>query len=95
MNLKELGEKLQAKKLGFASADRLMEHLGVCAGSVSPFGILNDANHAVTVIFDSTLVGVSQLGVHPNDNTATVWLSFEDLQKAVCAAGNKIQIIKF
>lgn len=95
VNLKELGEKLQVKKLGFASAERLMEHLGVAPGSVSPLGILNDATHAVTVIFDSNLAGAPKLGVHPNDNTATVWLGFDDLQKVIHTAGNQIQMIDF
>lgn len=36
INLKELGEKLGAGKVSFASAERLEKYLGVTAGCVSP-----------------------------------------------------------
>ena len=93
-DLKALGEKLGVKKLSFASAERLQQYLGVTAGCVSPFGVLNDTQNAVTVIFDSKLAGLPKLGVHPNVHNATVWLSFEDLCKAIQKAGNTIQIIE-
>ncbi len=94
IDLKALGEKLGVKKLSFASAERLQQYLGVTAGCVSPFGVLNDTQNAVTVIFDSKLAGLPKLGVHPNVHNATVWLSFEDLCKAIQKAGNTIQIIE-
>lgn len=94
IDLKALGEKLGVKKLSFASAERLQQYLGVTAGCVSPFGVLNDTQNAVTVIFDSKLAGLPKLGVHPNIHNATVWLSFEDLCKAIQKAGNTIQIIE-
>lgn len=50
INLKELGEKLGAGKVSFASAERLEKYIGVTAGCVSPFGVLNDAEHCVTVV---------------------------------------------
>ena len=33
-------------------------------------------------------------GVHPNDNTATVWMSFKDLKKLIEKLGNPISYIK-
>ena len=93
VNLGELGEKLNAGKLSFGSAQRLEKYLGVEAGAVSPFGIVNDTNQAVTIILDSSLKGKSRLGVHPNDNTATVWISFDGLVKFIDAQGNDLQII--
>ena len=94
IDLKALGEKLGVKKLSFASAERLQQYLGVTAGCVSPFGVLNDTQNAVTVIFDSKLAGLLKLGVHPNVHNATVWLSFENLCKAIQKAGNTIQVIE-
>ena len=93
VDLKALSEKLDAKKLGLASAERLEKYLGVSAGCVSPLGVINDSENAVTVIFDSKLQGLAQLGVHPNVHDATLWLSFEDLLAAVRAAGNEAQIL--
>jgi len=79
-DLKEIQSQLDCRRLSFASRERLMKYLGLKAGEVTPFGILNDAQKAVEIVFDSDLVGAARLGVHPNDNTATVWISFENLK---------------
>jgi len=94
INLKDLGEKTGAGKVSFASSERLEKHLGVTAGCVSPFGVINDTENAVTVIFDMKLQGNQKIGVHPNEHDATVWLSFADLVKVVKALGNEVKIIK-
>ena len=95
VNLKEIGEKLEAGKVSFASAERLEKYLGVTAGCVSPLGILNDADHVVTVVLDKKLEGCEKLGVHPNEHDATVWLSFNDLVKIVESQGNNLVILDF
>lgn len=94
INLKALGEKLGAGKVSFASAERLAKYLGVTAGCVSPFGVLNDSEHCVTVVLDKSLEGKSRLGVHPNEHSATVWISFDNLVKALKKIGNEIEILK-
>ena len=94
VDLKELGQKLEAKKLGLASADRLQTYLGVTPGCVSPFGVLNDDSNSVTVVFDSKLVSADKVGVHPNVHDATVLLSFEDLYKVVKLAGNPVVVLE-
>lgn len=93
-DLKKLALELDSTKLSFASAERLQKYLGVAAGSVSPFGILNDAEHQVTVALDRDMEGKTRLGVHPNDNTATVWLSYDSLVKALRSQGNPVQTIR-
>lgn len=95
INLKELGAKLEAGKVSFASAERLEKYLGVTAGCVSPLGILNDKEHAVTVVLDKKLVGLDRLGIHPNDNTSTLFLSFDSLIKAIESVGNNYIILDF
>lgn len=92
IDLKALGVTIEAGKVSFASAERLEKYLGVTAGCVSPFGVLNDAEHSVTVVFDKKLVGCPRLGVHPNEHTATLWLSFDDLAAAIKKLGNEIII---
>lgn len=94
INLKELGETLGAGRVSFASVERLAKYLGVTAGCVSPLGVLNDADHAVTVVFDEKLVGEARIGVHPNDHSATLFLSFDDLTAAVKSLGNTVMVIK-
>ena len=34
-----------------------------------------------------------RIGVHPNDNTATVWLKAEDLVKIIEEAGNPVHVV--
>ena len=50
-------------------------------GSVTPFGILNDEMKEMSLYIDKELNDV--VGVHPNDNTATVWLKTEDLIRII------------
>lgn len=93
VDLKELRSKLNTSGLSFASEERLMRYLKLTKGSVTPLGILNDTELSVEVVFDSSLVGRERIGVHPNDNTATVMLRYEDLEKIIKEHGNPIHVI--
>lgn len=93
-DLKALREKLGTSRLGFASEDRLMKYLGLIKGAVTPLGVINDKECAVQVIFDEDLKGRSSLGVHPCDNTATVFLSFDNLKKIIESTGHTIKFLK-
>ncbi len=55
----------------FAAAEELFDIMKLIPGAVTPLGILNDAEHRVQVFMDVEFVG-NKIGVHPNDNTATV-----------------------
>ena len=94
VNLKELGEKL-GTKLSFASEERLEKHMGLTKGSVTPLGILNDENCAVEVYIDEDLCKLKRIGVHPNDNTASVYLSPEDLMNIIREHGNPLEVLSF
>ena len=94
INLKELGTILGAGKVSFASAERLEKYLGVTAGCVSPFGILNDVEHCVTVVFDKKLQGKARLGVHPNDHSATIWIAFDELCAVIEKQGNNVIVVE-
>jgi Uncharacterized conserved protein len=89
-DLVKLREQLGSTKLGFASAERLEKYLDLSKGAVSPLGIINDATRTVNMVFDKDLVGRERIGVHPNDNTATVYLSFDNLKKIIEKNGNRI-----
>ena len=84
IDLKSLGRALGAGTLSFASEDRLEKYLGLKQGSVSPFGLMNDTDHAVEFFIDKSLSRCKSLGIHPLENTATVFLSFKDLDKFLC-----------
>ena len=94
VNLKELGEKL-GTKLSFASEERLEKYMGLKKGSVTPLGILNDENCAVEVFIDEDLCKMGKIGVHPNENTASVYLSPDDLLDIIREHGNPLEVLSF
>lgn len=94
-NLKELGEKLGIGKLSFASEERLEKYMKLKKGAVTPLGVLNDDNCAVEVFFDEDFIEMGKIGVHPNDNTASVYLKTEDLLQIIREHGNTIEIVSF
>ena len=73
--------------------DRLKRFLGLEKGAVTPLGILNDEARAVEVLFDRDLAGLPSLGVHPNRNTATVFLAFSDLEFLIRSHGNSVSFV--
>ena len=56
-----------------------MEVLGVPAGSVTPFALINDKARRVTVILDADMMRHERLNYHPLENTATTNIAREDL----------------
>lgn len=79
IDLKQLATSLGSSRLSFASAERLEKYLGLQSGLVSPFGLLNDTSKSVIFVSSKNLPPSAIIGIHPNDNTATVWLAFGDL----------------
>lgn len=93
IDLKSVREQIGSSRLSFGSAERLERCLKLTQGSVSPFGVLNDSECKVELIFDRDLIGDEMVGFHPNINTATVWLKFEDLLKVIEDNGNSIMYV--
>ena len=93
-DLKSIGEQLGCTRLSFASEDRLLRFLGLTKGAVTPLGVMNDTEHAVEVVVEQSLTTEQKLGVHPNENTATVWLSWNNLKKFIGHFGNSVRAIK-
>lgn len=94
VNLEAIQNELGIKHVSFGSAERLDKYLGLIKGSVSPLGVINDKEAAVEFIIDNEFADYPCIGVHPNQNTSTVWLTFDDLIKVIRENGNKIDFIK-
>lgn len=92
VDLKELQQKIASRRLSFASEEDLQRLLGLTKGSVTPLGILNDTERQVSVVLDEAFRG-TLIGVHPNQNTATVWLQTEDLLRLLQQHGNPVCFI--
>lgn len=89
-DIKSLRNKIQSTQLKFADENDLYKYLGLEKGSVTPLGILNDTNNKVTVIFDNDIFSFEFIGIHPNENTATIWIDINDLLKIIKQHGNNI-----
>ena len=92
VDLKEFRRARQTRPLRFASEEELSSLLGLIPGAVTPLGVLNDEERRVKVYLDRAFAG-GLVGVHPNDNTATLWLRAEDLIRVVRDHGNEIEYI--
>jgi len=93
IELKKLSKELAAPELRFASPELLIAHLGVLPGSVTPFGLINNNAHDITIVFDSNLQKHTFVGFHPLENNATVVLHPNDLLKFIEAHGNPIVFV--
>ncbi len=92
-DLRAVADQIGDGKLSFASPERLMTHLGVTPGSVSPFGLIHDREHAVRVALDSDLQTATRLAFHPNINTRTLTVTVADFMKFLTACGNTVQYV--
>lgn len=94
VNIKRFQEKAGTRRLSFASEADLMDILGLIKGAVTPFGILNDKTRQVKVYIDSYFQN-GQISVHPNDNTATIYLAMSDLLQIIQDHGNPVEFFAF
>lgn len=93
VNLKEFRKANGTRPLTFASETELFEILRLTLGSVTPLGLLSDDERKVKFYIDSDLVK-GLVGVHPNENTATVFLKTEDLTKLIKEHGNETYTVE-
>ena len=95
VDLKEFRKAHGLRNLSFASAEDLFAILQLTPGSVTPLGLLNDPDNKVKFFLDKGFLEEPGLiGVHPNDNTATVWLKTADLLRLIREHGNEIETVE-
>ncbi len=93
IDLKDLGERLGAGRLSFGSPDRLMTHLGVKPGAVTPFAVINDPQGAVTLVLDAGILAHDQVNCHPLVNHMTTVIKTDDLMGFFEALAHPPQVI--
>ena len=94
VNLKQIRQENNTRRLSFTSPQDLAAKLGLTPGSVTPLGLLNDQEHEVNFYLDSYFLAQPLIAVHPNANTATVWLAPADLLKIIKNLGNPVKIVQ-
>lgn len=92
-DLRAVADQIGDGKLSFASPERLMTQLGVTPGSVSPFGLIHNADHAVRVVIDRDLKVSDRISFHPNINTVTITLAFVDFLRFLEDCGNPVRYV--
>ena len=70
-----------------------MQQLGLQPGAVTALGVLNNEKADVTVVVDRDVTAQQRLGVHPGENTATLFLRYEDLARVIRAHGNPLVVV--
>ena len=93
IDLKTLPKVLGSDRLSFGRPELLLEILGVPAGSVTPFALINDKARLVTVILDAGMMRHERLNFHPLENTATTNIAREDLVAFIRACGHEPRIL--
>lgn len=92
-DLKDLRAQIGSRPLGFASEEMLLEVLRLPKGSVTPLGILNDDEKRTELLIDGDILNSPLVGVHPNENTATIWLRPSDLLTLAAACGTPVRSV--
>ena len=95
IDLKSLHAIIGSDRLSFGSADRLFEMLGVRPGAVSPFTLINEPEHQVSLSIDAELMMAERLYFHPLVNDMTLGVTPEGLSRFLAATGHQPKLINF
>ena len=89
IELNAISKTIGAARLSFGRPDLLLEVLGVTPGSVTPFALINDPEHRVSVILDAGMMQEAALNYHPLTNEATTAILPADLRRFIAACGHQ------
>lgn len=92
VDLKKFRQANNTRRLTFASPEDMKNMLQLEPGSVTPLGLLNDQSKQIPFYLDSYFIEQPLIAVHPNENTATIWLKSMDLIDLIKKHGNPVQI---
>jgi Ala-tRNA(Pro) deacylase len=93
IDLKSAPARIGSRRLSFGKPDLLMALLGVEPGSVTPFGLINDTEHRITVILEEHMMKERLLNYHPLSNDATTTIASSDLVAFIRSCGHEPRIV--
>ena len=95
VDLKDFKRRNGTRSLSFASAEEMLQLMQLTPGSVTPLGLLNDSECRVKLYLDKAFLDAPALiGVHPNDNTATVCMKTEELILLLQEHGSEVEAVE-
>ncbi len=95
VDLRDLGTRIGAGRVSFASHQRLMRYLGLTPGAVNPFAVANDIGGAVRLVIDADVLAGPDIWVHPLVNTRTTGLSPDGLLRYLRSVDHEPAILQF
>lgn len=95
IDLKALPAAIGSARLSFGSAELLEAVLGVTAGSVTAFALINDRERRVRFVLDAALAAADPVNFHPLTNTATTAVSQAGFRRFLAAVGVEPVIVDF
>lgn len=93
IDLKALGKRIGAGHVSFGRPERLMDHLGVEPGSVTPFALINDVETRVQPVLDARIFDLDPIHAHPLRNDMTTAIAGEDLVTFITACGHEPLVV--
>ena len=79
LDMDDFKVQVGANRIRMASLDSLAEKMNLPAGTVSPFGLLNNEEKDIHVYFDKDIVSEDVMTFHPNTNEKTIFIKTQDL----------------
>ena len=79
LDMDDFKEQVGANRIRMASAESLAEKMQLPAGTVSPFGLLNNEEKDILIYFDQDIVSEEIMTFHPNTNEKTIFIKTKDL----------------
>lgn len=93
VDLKELKNRMEVKRISFGSPERLKKHLGIEPGAVSILALYNDKVQAVELFMDQELWVSEAFQCHPLVNTATLEITRDNLTRFLEITGHEMKLI--
>ena len=94
LDMNDFKIQVGADRIRMASLNSLAEKMNLPAGTVSPFGLLNNEEKDIQVYFDKDIVSKDIMTFHPNTNEKTIFISTTDLFKFLQDLGYSYQVLE-
>lgn len=95
IDLKGLHRVIGSDRLSFGPETLMLQTLGVTPGSVTAFGLVNDADRRVRFVLDRRLAEAEEVCFHPLVNTATLCVPQAGLRRFLAAVGVTPLVVDF
>ena len=93
LDMDDFKVQVGADRIRMASLDSLAEKMTLPAGTVSPFGLLNNEEKDIHVYFDKDIVSEDVMTFHPNTNEKTIFIKTQDLFRFLESIGFTYEVV--